>query len=46
MKKIVSFMLVLILSFGTVASICAQENDYSDNNLKGRHTGLLMPMEM
>ena len=36
MKKIVSFMLVLILSFGTVASVCAQENDYSDNNLKGQ----------
>ena len=36
MKKIVSFMLVLILSFGTVASVCAQENDYNENNLKGQ----------
>ena len=33
MKKIVSFMLVLILSFGTVASVCAQENVVSQPRL-------------
>ena len=36
MKKIVSFILVLVLSFGTVSSVCAQEKEYDDNNLRGQ----------
>ena len=36
MKKIVSFILVLVLSFGTASSVCAQEKEYDDNNLRGQ----------